>query len=240
MKRLAIVFVSLGLFVSVNSYAQQMPTWDLSRDLQISFTQGSDRVWYFMESESPVHDPSTYRLSQRYLNPCQSPNQGRGGVFAGVGCWQGTEFPLPPDNRGFCCGLKSEIAFNFTNQVIGGGAVGYMEPPGYLAHVVRLVGSDRLAIVAWQSPLSGTVKVTARFKWRNFLTAASVNCFVDKGNQTLASDWIGVGNEDSMSFNSAVQMIKGDVLYFIVDASGYASQYVYMPVDLRVTITQVQ
>jgi hypothetical protein len=72
MNRLAIVLVSFGLFVSPRLFSQQMPTWELARDSQIPFTQGADGVWYFMESEARVHDPSRYRLLTRFLVPCKN------------------------------------------------------------------------------------------------------------------------------------------------------------------------
>ena len=240
MKKFAIIFFSVGLFVSARSFAQEMPTWDLARDLQISFTQGANGVWYFMESESIAHDPSVYRLLPQYLAPCLSPNE----VFTGVGCWRGTEAVLPGCFGG-PCGLKTEVAFNFTNKLVGfcrpcfeqGMSEGEI---GYNPHTVRMVATwERFAIVAWQSPLTGTVKVSARFHWRVPLVT-SVAWSVDKGNQTLRSGRIGVGHDDGGKANlSSVHVAKGDVLYFVVDYSWYVVTDP-SPVDLRVTISQVQ
>ena len=72
MKRTVMMLLCCGLFASHSSFAQEMPTWDLARDLQISFTQGANGVWYFMESESRVHDPAVYRLLDQYRAPCLS------------------------------------------------------------------------------------------------------------------------------------------------------------------------
>jgi hypothetical protein len=112
MKKLATIFLWCGVFASLSSYAQEAPTWDLARDLQISFTQGANGVWYFMESESRVHDPAVYRLLPKYLRPCQSHRK----VFAGVGCWQGTKTHTPELYPG--SQLKTEVAFNFTNKYV--------------------------------------------------------------------------------------------------------------------------
>jgi hypothetical protein len=239
MKKLAIVLMSLGLFLSPRLFSQEMPTWDLARDLQISFTQGADGVWYFMESESITHDPSVYRLLPQYLAPCLSPNE----VFRGVGCWRGSEAILP-GCFGARCGLKTEVPFNFTNNLVGfcrpcyenGMSFGEI---GYNAHTVRMVANwERFAIVAWQSPLTGVVKVSARIRWRVPLVT-SVAWSVDKGNQTLRSGRIGIGtgHEDAGKVNlSSLQVAKGDVLYFIADYSWY-EVLEPSPVDLRVTIS---
>jgi hypothetical protein len=172
MKRTLIVLFWCGLAVSLSSFAQEMPTWDLSRDLQISFTQGSNGVWYFMESASRVHDPALYRLLPRYLAPCQNAER----TFAGVGCWHGTEDQIP-DCFGAGCGLKTEVAFNFTSK-----PVPYQEALGsYVPHMARLMATwDRYAIVAWQSPLTGFVKVSARFGFQNII-GIGMDWSVDKG-----------------------------------------------------------
>jgi hypothetical protein len=239
MKKLAIIFLFCGLFVSLSSYAQEMPTWDLSRDLQISFTQGSNGVWYFMESASRVHDPALYRFLPRYLAPCQNPE----GIFAGVGCWQGTEDHIP-DCFGVGCGLKTEVAFNFTNKVIGyfcevDGCVA-----GYLPHTARVLATwERFAIVAWQSPFTGFVKVSGRVGWRLRFKATSVFWSFDKGNRTLRTGNIGSFTENRQLIRvSRLQVAKGEVLYFILDGlqafldgDGPGAN----PVDLSLTITQV-
>jgi hypothetical protein len=239
MKKLAIIFLSFGLFASLSSNAQVAATWDLARDLQISFTQGANGVWYFMESESLTHDPSGYRLLAKYLAPCLGPNE----VWRGVGCWRGPEAHLP-DCVGPGCGLKTEVAYNFTNKLVGfcrscfeNGFVGEV---GYDPHTVRMVSNwQRFAMVAWQSPLTGVVRVSAHFRWYSPLVT-SVTWSVDKGNQTLRSGQIGVGLPDGQQADIAsVQVAKNDVLYFIVDG---VDSYVggATPVELRVTISRVQ
>jgi len=242
MKRILMVFLWCGLFTSLSSYAQQMPTWDLAKDLQISFTQGANGVWYFMESESRVHDPAAYKLLPKFLAPCQNPE----GIFAGVGCWQGTEAIVPDCFAG--CGLKTEIAFNFTDKLLGFcGAEcvfeGFDSSAGYLPHSARVLATwERFAIVAWQSPLTGFVKVSGRIGWRNF-KATSVFWSFDKGKETLRTGNIGSFTEDRQLIRfSRVQVKKGDVLYFILDGlqafldgDGPGAN----PVDLSLVISQV-
>jgi hypothetical protein len=229
MKRTLIVLFWCGLAVSLSSFAQEMPTWDLSRDLQISFTQGSNGVWYFMESASRVHDPALYRLLPRYLAPCQNAER----TFAGVGCWHGTEDHIP-DCFGAGCGLKTEVAFNFTSK-----PVPYQEALGsYVPHMARLMATwDRYAIVAWQSPLTGFVKVSARFGFQNII-GIGMDWSVDKGAVTLRKGHLFSENRQFANL-SRVPIAKGDVLYFIVD-NPWGSRYQPNPVDLRATISQVQ
>jgi hypothetical protein len=228
MKRTLIVLFWCGLAVSLSSFAQEMPTWDLSRDLQISFTQGSNGVWYFMESASRVHDPALYRLLPRYLAPCQNAES----IFAGVGCWQGTEDHIP-DCFGAGCGLKTEVAFNFTSK-----PVPYQEALGsYVPHMARLMATwDRYAIVAWQSPLTGFVKVSARFGFQNII-GIGMDWSVDKGAVTLRKGHLFSENRQFANL-SRVPIAKGDVLYFVVD-NPWGSYYQPNPVDLRATVSQV-
>jgi hypothetical protein len=234
MKKILMVLLWCGLFASLSSHAQEMATWDLARDLQISFTQGANGVWFFMESESRLHDPSVYRLLPRFLAPCQNPE----GIFAGVGCWHGTEAIVP--NCFGSCGLNTEVAFNFTNKVIGGSDF----TAGYLPHSARVLATwERFAIVAWQSPLTGIVKVSGRVGWRNNFKATSVFWSFDKGKETLRKGNIGSFAEDRQLISlSRVQVAKGDVLYFILDGrqafldgDGPGAN----PVDLRLVISQV-
>jgi hypothetical protein len=237
MKKLAIVFFAFVLFLSLSSFAQEMPTWDLSRDLQISFTQGSNGVWYFMESESRLHDPAVYRLLRQYLNPCQS----MGIVYAGVGCWLGNEAHiagmLGPGNP------KTEVAFNFTNKVVGAcdEIVCGVRIPGYLPHTTRLQATwERFAIVAWQSPVTGAVKVSAKFAWRVLPVGDTVNWSFDKGSRTLRSGLLWGPEPNGVVRISQLPVAKGDVLYFIADYSNDLFGFNPLLVDLRVTIIQVQ
>jgi hypothetical protein len=237
MKKIVIVFLWLGLFASLNLNAQEMPTWNLARDLQISFAQGSNGVWYFMESESRVHDPAVYRLLPRYRNPCQS----FGVVYAGVGCWQGTEAHIP-GMRG-SGNPKTEVAFNFTNKTVGAcdEIVCGVRVPGYLPHMARLLATwERFAIVAWQSPVRGVVKVSARFMWRVLPVGDTVNWSLDKGSQTLRSGMLWGPEPNGVVRLSRLPVAKGDVLYFIADYDNSQLGFDPLVVDLRVTITQVQ
>lgn len=235
MKRSLMLLLWCGLFASLTAYSQETATWDLSRDLQISFTQGSNGVWYFMESKSRVHDPAVYRLLPKYLAPCLNHD----GVVAGVGCWQGSE-AVWEDHPWWT--LKGEVAFNFTDQPIDY-SPGYDNfNPGYFPHRARMVATwKRFTMVAWQSPITGFVRVSTRLSFR-IAGAISEDYFIDKGNKTLRSGSIGVGSDYEPRINiSRLPVAKGDVLYFGLDGlQGFMDEPVGVyPVDLQVTITQV-
>jgi hypothetical protein len=229
MKKLAIVLLFCGLFLSSSSLAQVMPTWDLSRDLQRSFTQRSDGVWYFMESGSLVHDPASYRLLPEYRFPCSESG-------FGLGCWQGS-WASYPDGR---IVIRTAVSFNFTTRLIGRTD----NDAGFLPHIARLTPTwERLAIVAWQSPVAGTIKVSARFRERipEEPACISMGWSIEKGAQTLKSGRIGpcATDDGARATISRLPVAKNDVLYFIVDDSWHASDYISDGVDLQVTITQV-
>jgi hypothetical protein len=229
MKKLATILFCCGLFVSLSSFGQEMPTWDLSRDLQRSFTQGSDGVWYFMESGSLVHDPASYRLLAEYRFPCWESG-------FGLGCWQGS-WARYPDGT---IVIRTAVGFNFTTRLIGRTD----NDAGSLPHIARLTPTwERLAIVAWQSPVSGTIKVSARFRERSSSEPAciSMGWSIEKGAQIVKSGRIGpCGYDDgALTRISRLPVAKNDVLYFIVDDSWHALDYISDGVDLQVTITQV-
>jgi hypothetical protein len=229
MKKLAIVLLFCGLFLSSSSLAQVMPTWDLSRDLQRSFTQRSDGVWYFMESGSLVHDPASYRLLPEYRFPCSESG-------FGLGCWQGS-WARYPDGT---IVIRTAVGFNFTTRLIGRTD----NDAGSLPHIARLTPTwERLAIVAWQSPVAGTIKVSARFRERSSSEPAciSMGWSIEKGARIVKSGRIGpCGYDDgALTRISRLPVAKNDVLYFIVDDSWHALDYISDGVDLQVTITQV-
>jgi hypothetical protein len=197
--------------------------------LQRSFTQGSDHVWYFMESESLAHDPGSYRLLPEYRFPCWESG-------FGVGCWQGSWAHYPDGT----IVIRTAVNFNFTNQPIG--KTDY--DAGSLPHTARLTPTwERLAIVAWQSPVAGTIRVSARFRERTseYPPCISMGWSIEKGTQTVKSGRIGpCGYDDgALTSISRLPVAKNDVLYFIVDDSWHASDYISDGVDLSVTITQV-
>jgi hypothetical protein len=103
---------------------------------------------------------------------------------------------------------------------------------------------ERLAIVAWQSPVTGAVNVSAKFRERRFevMPVISIGWSVEKGTQTVKSGRIGPAGYDdgALATISRLPVAKNDVLYFVVDDFLHASDYISDSIDLQVTITQVQ
>jgi hypothetical protein len=232
MKKLSIAVFCCALLATPRIYAQT--TWDLSRDLggasnQISFNEGSNQTWYLMESATRTHDPSGYLFLTQYLAPCQSAVTGD--TVTGLGCWHGTEAHHVSQ------GLKTEIAFNFTNQTLDAQVDGY---PGYLPHSLLMTPTwERYVIVAWRSPISGTVNLQGAFGWRNFFMANEVNWSLDKGSTTLKSGLLWGAQPRGNFTLSGLSIKQGEVPYFI-DNFNFEDCFCAEPVDLRATITQVE
>jgi hypothetical protein len=232
MKKLAITIFCCALFASPRMYAQT--TWDLSQDLggasnEISFNEGSNQTWYLMESTTRVHDPTGYVFLTQYQATCQSAVTGD--TVTGLGCWHGTE-------AHHVTSLKTEVAFNFTDQTLDSQVDGY---PGYLPHSLLMTATwDRYVIVAWRSPITGSVNLKGAFGWRNFFISDVVLWSLDKGNTTLKSGMLWGAQPRGDLTLSGLPVKTGEVLYFIVDFPNYESCYCAEPVDLRVAVTQAQ
>ena len=187
---------------------QRAPIWRLSDDLlatdnQISFDQRSRRVWYFMESHDFSHDVLTYRFLPEYTSPCMGV-EGRLDPF-GISCWQSSDHD-PSGNR------LPLIAVNATNMTVQS-PDGFDIPP---RSVYLHPGFDRLAIVAWRSPVIGVVSVAGSFSDLDPNCDNGVLWSIDKGGATLRSGDLRNGSAP-MPFRFRVKVKTGDVLYFIVD-----------------------
>lgn len=88
-------------------------------------------------------------------------------------------------------------------------------PPGQVSLLPGPGGVG--AIVAWTSPISGSVNVSGAYTRRNTVDCGDhVDWFIDLGATNLASgSLITVGGTQSFSLNS-VAVTTGSVLYFIV------------------------
>ncbi|HZQ66997.1 MAG TPA: hypothetical protein VFA68_00650 [Terriglobales bacterium] len=228
------LFLALFCSVLILSAATCAQTWNLAKDLgqtsnQISFNQGSNQAWYFMESATLVHDPTLYRFMTQYLGPCQS--SASGDMVNGVGCWHGTESTIGDVH------LHTEIAFNFTNELLDAKDD---EFAGYKPRAALLTATwERLAIIAWRSPITGVVRVDGEFGFRSF-KAAGVNWYVDKGGTTVTWGHLFGGDCCGPVKIGRVPIRKGEVLYFIANDLNTDQGYTANPLDLRMEITQVR
>lgn len=210
---------ALGAFavvlVSTSVLLAQEQIWNLSRDIQstgnqISFDQGANGVWYFMESSSTTHDPLTYRLLGHYGVPCDE--NGKNGPFAvrGLACWSSVDTDYSRgENR------APAVTFNFTAKTVY--LSGYPEvgiPP---KTVVIDPTVAKLGIVAWKSPITGTILIDGKFTDLHLGGPTGVRWSVDKVKTSLAHGELLQGGSQSFYIPS-VTVSSGQVLYFIIDA----------------------
>jgi hypothetical protein len=220
------LFAIYGLCFLTPIHAQEAQTnrtrWNLVNDIsatgnQISFNQGSQGVWYFMASSSLEHDPLSYKLIPQYDAPCL----GNPAVSEpiGVSCWEDPAHT--PDHSPL-------IAFNFTNlpQVLGA----FTMPPRSLA---LHPAPDRLAIVAWKSPIGGRITVSGSFADLNPTCGDGVRWSLDSGSTSLDAGIIDATSQDF--YISRLSVSPDQILYFTVDPNG---NYVCDSTQLIVTITR--
>ena len=227
----------LGFFCAMMFFSSAIPaqtTWNLAKDLgqasnEISFNQGSNQTWYFMESASLVHDPTLYRFLTQYLGPCQS--SASGDTVNGIGCWHGTKSNMGDVH------LATEVAFNFTNELLDANGETFA---GYQPRAALLTATwERFAIVAWRSPITGVVRVDGEFGYRSF-KADGVNWYVDKGSTTVTSGHLFGGDCCGPVKIGRLPIQKGEVLYFIANDLNTDDNFSANPLDFRMAITQVQ
>jgi hypothetical protein len=212
------LYVAVGLsamcLVSTTVYSRDENsrdenTWELPNDVlgtsnQISFNQGANGVWYFMESNSLVHDPLTYRFLPNFTAPC---SWGTLGVQTGLACWADASDAFHISNF-----EDPKIILNASSQ--SQSFYGLNILPNTLA---QEPGPFQLAIVAWQSPVDSNVKVVGTFTALESC-ANGVLWSVDKGSTTLNSGMLLSG---SASFTLPTVGVKnGEVLYFTLDPNG--------------------
>jgi hypothetical protein len=192
--------------LSLTAHAQA--TWNLSKDVratnnEISFNQGSNGVWYFMETASEAHIASTYSFLPVYVARCT----GGTGEFAltGLACWR--DISLEPQHVPL-------VGVNFTGQPLLAG--NNVTIP---AHAVFMHPAPaNLAVVAWKSPVFANVSVTGSFTDIDPACDNGILWFIEKGGQRLASGAVPNGGAQNFSLPS-VGVSPGQVLYFLVDAN---------------------
>ena len=193
--------------------------WNLAQDIgatgnQIGFNQGAGGVWFFMASSRVVHDPLLYRFIREFDAPAVAFTPGFK-VPDGFSCWQETKV-LP------------DVCFNFTEHPITLEA--YDVPPRTVSmHPI----AGRFTIVAWRSPLTGSVAIQGSFTDQNPNCGNGILWSIDKNDKTVLSD--DLPNGTSQNFSTRVRVRQNDVLYFIVDAN---NDYSCDSTGLDVTIHQ--
>jgi hypothetical protein len=184
----------------------QKATWKLSRDVratnnEISFNQGSNGVWYFMETASLKHLPSIYSFLPDYTAPCTSGPDTP--LVNGLACWQDAAHTIDHNPK---------VGVNFTNQTQFLISTVPIPPHAVFVHPAP----DRFAIVGWKSPLNAIVSVTGSFTDLDPNCGNGILWSVEKGSQRLAFGDLPNGGAQSFSLPSVI-VSPGQVLYFIVD-----------------------
>jgi hypothetical protein len=204
MKELAVVVFAVAALQDPNmpGNGARHRTWDPAKDIattgnQVSFNQGARQVWYFMESHALVHNPRIYRFLDQYNAPARPLT----GIVIpdGFSCWQDETLILP------------DVCFNFNDTPVT--LEGFDVPPKTLD---MHPGTDRFAIVAWKSPLNGTVRIEGAFGDLHAACGNGVLWSVDRGSETLKAGDLPNGATQSFSL-ADVTVTTNDVLYFIVD-----------------------
>ena len=77
----------------------------------------------------------------------------------------------------------------------------------------------KLGIVAWKSPITGTIVIAGDFTDLHLGEPTGVGWSVDKVSTTLAAGQLLDGGSQSF-YIPGVAVNKGQVLYFIIDALG--------------------
>jgi len=220
-----LIVLCMALYALAVTAAAQT-TWKLSKNLlatnnQISFNQGANGVWYFLQSKSFAHAPKTYQFLSTYYEPCVS--DAASNWVDGMPCWQNPE----PDARGYrlpLVGINSTYATQFVKN--------FGFPP---RSVFMHPSSSGLAIIGWKSPITGLVNITGYFSDLDPTGANGVIWSVDKGSQTLASGTIANGGPPQTFGVTGVSVSVGQVLYFTVDPDG---DYTSDATGVDVTISQ--
>jgi hypothetical protein len=213
--------------------AQAQSTWKLSKDLlansnQISFNQGSNGVWFLLQSNSLAHLAKAYSLLPFYSLPCVTNPAAH--LVVNIPCWQNPN----PDKEG---NIEPIIAANVTYHTL------FFRDFGIPARSVTMHPTmSSLAVIGWKAPLSSVVNVTGFFSDLDPNCGNGVIWSVDiwsanKGSQTLASGTIANGGP-SQTFNLTGTSIRtGQLLYFTVDPNG---DYHCDTTGIDVTINQLR
>ena len=191
--------------------ATAQTTWKLSENLlatnnQISFNQGSNGVWYFLQSSSFKHLPKTYKFLSLYSSPCKSnPIEV---LIDGVTCWINPDLDTDGNNAPLVA-VNVTYATQFTNNIP-------LPPRSVWMHP----GMTGLGIVGWKSPITGLVNIAGFFSDLDPNCGNGVIWSVDKGSLTLTAGTIANGGPAQTFGLTGISVVAGQVLYFVVDPNG--------------------
>jgi len=208
---------------SGSAQSNKVHSWNIPADVigsqnQLSFNQGARGVWFFMEALSTIHDPLTYRLLPAYTAPCANWEP-----VVGAGCWQSANLNASGDQH------IPFVTVNFTDHPLN--LTGILWPAGTL---FLDPAPAQLAIVAWKSPMRGSIRVTGSFTQFNGTCGNGIAWSIDKGGNTLATGQIASGGGTQTFDLTNIQVTEDETLYFTSDSLG---DYLCDEAPLNVTIT---
>jgi hypothetical protein len=215
-KTIGKLFILCSAIYALAVTATAQTTWKLSSDLlatnnQISFNQGANGVWYFLQSSSLKHLPKTYKFLSDYSAPCNS-NRAEA-LIDGVSCWLNPNLD-PQGNNAPLVGANFTYHTQFPNLASG-------DPFAIPARSVWMhPGFSGLGVIGWKSPISGTVNVVGFFSDLDPNCGNGIIWSVDKGSQTLTTGTIANGGPAQTFSLTGIALRAGQVLYFVVDPNG--------------------
>lgn len=227
MRKIIVVFFSLTLglaFVSTTVWASACNNWNFALDFMSAPDQPraiypdscGNPVWYFMKSATISPDPATYTLLETFAD--NSPTCSPG---TGIKSWNdGGQLPVILVNAS---GVDQSC--NPWNPITLMANTAYVHP--YYASA---------AVVGWESPFSGKVRVTVNLADIDSCGDDGVNWFVQKGSAILASEAFGAGGSASWASEGDLTVEKNEFLYFAV-GPGPDSQFYCDTTGLDVTIS---
>jgi hypothetical protein len=220
-----LIVTAISTFLLVSSAASGRPStgragaagnvgaWNLARDFRVAPDQvnpnpdslGNATVWYFLQSASLAHDPASYSLLGQFIaNRFDIP---------GLESWQSPDGENPTDRLPHVSlNARPDNPFPF----------GAIDWPAGTALVHPL--PDRMAVVGWRSPITGTVQVSGSVIDRQTNCGDGIGWSVDHGATALAFGSIPNGGSAAFANGSggsalaSIHVAVGDFLYFIVDS----------------------
>ena len=178
---------------------------------------GNAAVWSELAGATMAHDPTSYEVLTEHVTACN-------GSTPGFEVWQlpgGTGPPIGANGADTdqVCGTLTAPAHH-----------GYLHPD-----------SSRLAVIAWTSPITGTVAVTGGLSDDDPNGGDGIAWSIDAGATTLASGSYDNGGAQSFADGTggdalrAVPVTAGNVLYLTVDPRG---SYTYDATEVDLTIVE--
>ncbi len=163
---------------------------------------GNDGVWSELAGATMAHDPAGYELLTEHVTACN-------GSTPGFEVWQ------LPGGGGPPIGANGNDTAQVCGTLTAPAHSGYLHPD-----------PSRLAVIAWTSPVTGTVTVTGGVSDNDPNGGDGIAWSIDRGATTLASGSYDNGGAQSFADGTGgadlrdIAVTAGDVLYLTVDPRG--------------------